>query len=397
MSKKKNRQRYQASQNQKPQLRSFGVAVADWDDILCSGYTSLADCPEVMTACHTIAEQIASMTIHLMANTESGDIRITNQLSRKIDIDPMPTMTRKEWMEAIVMTLLLYGKGNAVVAPHTYEGILQSLEPIGYQRVTFEAQGYRDYKVVIDGRQRDPASVLHFTYNPDPVYLWKGRGMVASLRDVADSLKQASETEKGFMQSKWKPSVIVKVDALIDEFSSPAGRKKLVDSYLQTSSVGEPWIIPAEQFQVEQIKPLSLADLAINDTVQLDRRKVAAILGVPPFVVGVGDYNQQAWNNFVQNKIRPIAMGIQQELTKKLILSEKWYLRFNTWSLMDYDLATLASVFGQMYDRGFVTGNEARDRIGMEPMKGLDELHILENYVPVDMIGKQNKLNGGNN
>lgn len=391
MSKKKNRQRYQASQNQKPQLRSIGVALADWDDILCSGYTSLADCPEVMTACHTIAEQIASMTIHLMANTEKGDIRIKNQLSRKIDIDPMPTMTRKEWMEAIVMTLLLYGKGNSIVMPHTYDGIIQSLEPIGAQRVSFEPIGYRDYKVVIDGRQRDPQSLIHFSYNPDPVYLWKGRGMVASLRDVADSLKQASETEKGFMQSKWKPSVIVKVDALIDEFSSPAGRKKLVDSYLQTSSVGEPWIIPAEQFQVEQIRPLSLADLAINDTVQLDRRKVAAILGVPPFVIGVGDYNQQAWNNFIQNKIRPIAMGIQQELTKKTIVSEKWYWRFNTWSLMDYDLKSVSDILLAGADRGYVNGDEWRDRVHLTPA-GLKEYKVLENYIPADMSGQQKKL-----
>lgn len=389
MSKKNKRQAPAAA----PQKRSVGVALGDWSDILCSGYTSLADCPEVMTACHTIAELIASMTIHLMANTERGDVRIVNALSRKIDIDPMPTMTRKTWMEAIVMTMLLYGRGNAVVVPHTYEGILQSLEPISASRVSFLPVGYRDYKVMIDGRERNPESVLHFVCNPDRMYLWKGQGMTASLRAVADSLKQAQATEQVFMASKWKPSVIVKVDALTDEFASPEGRSRLLKDYIATSEVGEPWLIPAEQFQVEQVRPLSLADLAINDTVQLDRRKVAAILGVPPFVVGVGDYNQQAWNNFIEDRVRPIAMGIQQELTKKLILSEKWYLRFNSASLMDYDLATISTVYGGMYDKGIVTGNETRDRLGMSPLDGLDDLRVLENYIPLDKIGDQNKLN----
>ncbi len=189
--------------------------------------------------------------------------------------------------------------------------------------------------------------------------------------------------------------MIVKVDALTDEFSSPAGRKRLLEEYVASAEAGEPWVIPAEQFSVEQVKPLTLTDLAIRDTVELDKRTVAAVLGVPPFLLGVGEYDKAAWNSFVQNTIRPIAVGIQQELTKKLILSPKWYVKFNVLSLMDWDLQTLYTVFGGLSDKGIVTGNEVRDRIGMSPLDGLDELRILENFIPNDMIGQQKKLNGG--
>lgn len=151
-------------------------------------------------------------------------------------------------------------------------------------------------------------------------------------------------------------------------------------------------MIPADQFQVEQIRPLTLADLAINDTVELDKRTVASVFGIPPFVLGVGEYSQNAWNSFIQNTIRPIAVGIQQELTKKLILSPKWYLKFNVRSLLDWDLSTIYQVFGGLSDKGIVTGNEVRDVIGMSPIDGLDELRILENFIPADMIGNQKKL-----
>lgn len=362
-------------------------------EILCvPGYTSLDRCPEVVTACRRIAELVGSMTIHLMANTERGDIRITNELSRVIDIDPMPNMTRSGWMQAIVMNLLLYGKGNSVVIPHTYKGLLKSLEPISAERVSFVPEGYRDYKVQIDGVTRNPQDLLHFTYNPDKLYLWKGTGINVSLRDITKNLAQAQATQNAFMSSKWKPSIIVKVDGLTDEFASPEGRQKLLDSYVKPAKDGDPWLIPADQFQVEQVRPLTLADLAINDTVELDKRTVAAVLGVPPFLLGVGEYNRQAWNSFVQNTVRPIAIAIQQEMTKKLILSPKWYLKFNVRSLLDWDLQTVYTVFGGLSDKGIVTGNEVRDIIGMSPMDGLDELRILENYIPSDMIGQQKKL-----
>ena len=366
---------------------------ADAYDTLCvQGYTDLAHCPEVVTAARTIADLVASMTIHIMANTESGDKRIINELSRTIDINPMPNMTRFTWIETIMMNLLLYGKGNSVVQPHTHEGFLESLEPIAADRVWIKQISRRDYRILIDGKEKRPEGLLHFVLNPDRYFPYMGSGLTVSLRDVADNLKQARATEKGFMESKWKPSLIVKVDGLTDEFSSPEGRQKLLDSYVKSGSAGEPWLIPADQFQIEQVRPLTLADLAISDSVEIDKRTVASIFRIPPFVLGVGDYDQKAWNNFIQNTIRPYALILQQEMTKKLITSPRWYIRFNVLSLMDYDLQTTSTVYAAMADRGFVTGNEVRDRLGIEPREGLDELRVLENYIPNDMAGLQKKL-----
>ena len=373
----------------------IGVVVSDEDESLkCSGYTSLADNPEVLTACRRIATLISSMPIMLMENGNSGDIRIFNELSRKLDIEPNKNMTRRTWMEAIVMNMLLYGKGNSIVKPYTSRGYITNLEPISADRVSIipDAIDTRKYYVVIDGKNYDPADVLHFVDNPDRHFPWMGKGMTVVLKDVANNLQQASATKKGFMSTKWKPSIIVKVDAMIDEFSSPEGRKKLMDEYISSSEAGEPWLIPAEQFDVETIKPLSLADLAISDSVVMDKRTVASIIGVPPFVLGVGEYDQTAWNSFINNTVRIIAQEIEQELTRKLILNPKWYVKFNILSLMNWDLQTIADVFGKLSDRGFVTGNEVRDRIGMSPANGLDEFRILENYIPYDMSALQKKL-----
>ena len=378
------------------QQRAAAPQVGLWlqdSPICCSGYTSLDKCPEIVTACTKIAQLISTMTIHLMANTENGDVRINNELSRKIDIEPSPYMTRKQWTEAVVMNLLLYGSGNSIVLPHTSDGFLGSLEVVSPSRVVLISNtADRSYYVSIDGIQYSPDEVLHFVHNPDQYYPWKGKGFTVYLRDVANNLKQAAATEKGFMESKWKPSVIVKVDALTEEFSSKSGRKKLLDSYVESAEVGEPWLIPAEQFSVEQIRPLSLADLAISDVVKLDKATVAAVLGVPAFLLGVGEYNQKEWEMFINTTVLSIVTELQQEMTKKLITSPKMYLRFNYWSLLNWDIKTISDVLLAGSDRGFISGNEYRDRIGFEPREGLDELRILENYLPWNMSGKQKKL-----
>lgn len=374
---------------------SIGLLVVDPEDgcIVCPGYTSMADNPEVFTACRKIAQLISSMPIMLMSNGESGDVRIFNELSRKIDIEPNNRMTRRTWMEAIVMNLLLYGRGNSVVTVTTWKGTIQNLHPIPASQVTFlPSEDGKDYRIQIGGRAYHPNDVLHFVDNPDKTYPWMGKGTQVVLKDITTNLKQATVTKKSFMSSKWKPSIIVKVDSMIDEFSSPEGRQKLLDSYVKSADVGEPWIIPAEQFSVEQVRPLSLADLAISDSVEIDKRTVAAVLGVPPFLVGVGEYDQTAWNAFISGTVRVIAQEIEQELTKKLILSPGWYLKFNIRSLMDWDLQTIANVFGELRKQGVVDGNEVRDQIGMSPREGLGELVMLENYIPTNRLGDQKKL-----
>lgn len=365
-------------------------------EISVPGYSTLSHNPEIISGVGKIAKLIGSMTIHLMCNGKNGDIRIQNELSKHIDIHPNRYMSRATWMYDIVRTTLLDGDGNAVVVPMTENGLIGDLVKVPPGYVSFQQDGY-GYKILISGKAYDPSQLLHFVENPDPEYPWRGQGYKVALKDVADNLRQASGTESAFMKSKWKPSVIVKVDGLTEEFANPEGRQKLLHDYVETNEAGEPWLIPSDAFSVEQVKPLSLSDLAISDTVTLDKKTVASILGVPPFLLGAGEYSTEEWNNFINSTIMPIAVEIQQELTRKLLISPDWYFKFNIKSLYNYDIEKLENVYSNLYVRGISSGNEVRDVLGMAPREGLDELVMLENYIPRGMIGDQKKLIQGGN
>lgn len=391
---RKRRSRPQARDEPRGQKRGAAAWLCSseaYDTLTCQGYVSLANNPEIAAGVDTIARLVGSMTIHLMECRDGGAMRIQNELSRKIDINPNQYMTRAAFIHWIVRTMYLEGNGNAVVWPKTRRGIIQDLNPVPPSFVSFIPDGW-GYRVVIAGQEYRPDKVLHFALNPDSLYPWLGTGYRVSLADVANNLKQAAATQKGFMASKWKPSLIVKVDALTDEFSSPEGRKRLLEQYAMSGQAGEPWMIPAEQFSVEQVKPLTLSDLALDAMVTLDKRTVAAVLGIPAFVLGVGEFDRDAWNNFINTTIMPLARGIEQELTKKLLLSPEWFFRFNNWSLFSYSITELVSAGAEMVDRMALRRNEWRGWLNLPPDPEMDELLALENYLPADRLGDQGKL-----
>lgn len=352
------------------------------------GYHRLSEAPEVAAAVWTIADLISSAPIHLMENGQSGDKRIRDALSRKIDVDPWSLGTRQTWVHWIVETELT--QGEAVVIPQTAGPLIADLIPAPDATPT-RPPGARSYQVLYNGQTFDAGNVLHFRLRPDPLQPWRGIGPQLQLQQVVASIIQTADTKTAYMSSEYKPPIVIAVNSdspLHDE----TVRTKFVEKYMRRKDKAEPLVVPADLMNFQQVKPLSLTDLAIRDGVELDKKTVASIFGIPPFLLGVGSFNKEEYNTFISRTIVPICRGIEQELTKKLLSSQDRYFRFSTRRLYSYSLQELSQISLTMRNAGLMSGNEGRNWLDLPPRDGLDDLVMLENYLPADRLGDQKKL-----
>ena len=367
----------------------LGVWLVDNTERMPPGYHRLLDSPEISACINRIAAIISSATIYLMENSRKGDIRVHDELARFVDIDPWPGMaTRQSWMNWIITQLLGDGDGEAFVLPRSSNGRFTALEPMPGAVSIADPNG--GYYVQWQGITYAPDEVLHFRLYTDPDQPWKGRGVRLQAQRIADSLATSAQLKDTLNAPDYRPPLIVGVNT-DNAFSDDAERQKFIDEYLSDSRKGKPWILPADLIKVEQLKPMSLSDLAIKDNVDLDKATVAAIFGVPSFTLGLGTFSNSEHNYAVRTVYIPICQGIEQELTLKLLASPRRYFKISRRRLYAYDFKSLIDMDLSMADRGYLTGDEVREDADRDPA-GLTEFKLLENYIPAEMSGKQKKL-----
>lgn len=369
------------------------LRLGDESGEIIPGYIPLSKNAQVVQCANIIADLVSSMTIMLMQNGEKGDMRIKNELSKKIDVYPCKSMDRKNFIFKIAKDMILYG--NSVVLPTVNGMRIDNLQPLEQNSCSYiRADNEAGYNILYKGQYINPDDVLHFVYMPDENDPFRGVGQKNAIIDAARMLTQAQETKKKFLRSKYKPSLIMSIQADSEELMDKKSRKEILGSYVADTEEGEPWIIPAGEVNVQTVTPLNLKDIAIQESIELDKRTIAAAFNMPAFMVGIGEFRKEAYNNFVSTTIMSIAMIIQQQFTRKLLFSGELYFKLNYKTLLQYNLEEKGEFIKRMVEMGMLNRNEGRTEFDYNPVSvdGMDDYNVLENFIPVSELGNQKKL-----
>ena len=81
----------------------------------------------------------------------------------------------------------------------------------------------------------------------------------------------------------------------------------------------------------------------------------------------------------------------------KLIVASDMYTKFNANSLYQYSLAEKTSFVKEMTGMGILNRNEGRAEFDRSPVddEGMNDYTVLENYLRVNDLSKQKKLEQG--
>lgn len=180
------------------QTSPVGLWIQGGEDVIIPpGYVSLPKNEEVRKCIHRIADLISSMTIMLMENGEDGDIRLKNELSKKIDIYPNKNMVRKNFIYKIVVDMMIHG--NSVVLPRMSQGLLDDLILWDMNAVSFNSPDRESYYIQYESKKFDPDEVLHFSLIPDDTLPFRGQGFIPIIKETVMNLVQAQSTKTSFL------------------------------------------------------------------------------------------------------------------------------------------------------------------------------------------------------
>lgn len=127
------------------------------------------------------------------------------------------------------------------------------------------------------------------------------------------------------------------------------------------------------------------ADLQLLESMKFVNLEICRFFGVPPTQV-FQDSNvnykssESSQSIFLTSTLVPLLRQIETEFTVKLLAPSQRQRQRIKFDLNDYyqsDPAVQATALGNLVQRGVMTPNDARQRLGLKPVEGGDKLYII--------------------
>lgn len=319
---------------------------------------------------------------------------------------PNDDMAAAQFWQRIVDHLLLWGQsfarivrvGRTLAIGEIYHCHNNDVQPIREWDPVKRRNRITHYVVRDDGRYFHvlPEDMLHF--RGDMAIGMPARSAILESARQAIGITLAVEEHCGrFFANGGTPRTALKFPPgtkITDE------QKRLIkDAWLAqvggSGNAGLPFATTAEvqkiSFTAQEAQMLEARKFQVID--------IARAFGVPPFMIGEtektsawGTGIEQMGKGFVRFTLSPHMIAIEQEVTRKLFRSSRFFVDFDEESLARGDMKSLGDWYrqaiGGSQGPGFMKPNEVRRRLSLPPVDGGDEL-----YDPGDNLDESSAAN----
>lgn len=339
-----------------------------------------------------ISGAMASLPLPIYERTTTGRQRVDHPLWWLLNEQPLPRCSASTFWRYMMTSKLLHGDGFALIKRKSaFSPEIVSITPWHPLAVNVYLNGDRlAYQFInyiggqgIESQMYDQDDVLHFTgvgFNG----LRSVSPLRHALRNAAGIALAADKYSAEFFSASAKPEIVIKT-----EMAKLSGDQKelIIDAWksIQQGDRTRPGVLGAG---------MSLQELTINaEEAQLLQSRmfqiedIARIYGVPPFMIG-HTQNTTSWGSgveqmgigFVKYTLSQHIVDAEQEINRKLFLTEKNFCEFNTAGLERGDIKTRNESYriglGRAGEPAWLTVNEVRAAENLPPKEGGDVLFV---------------------
>jgi HK97 family phage portal protein len=313
----------------------------------------------------------------------SGDIarlpcEVTDSASDSLWNTPSSYMSAFEFRRSMTLQALLWGNAFAIIN-RTRGGELLELMPLDPDGVSLDLSGAQPvYKTRMYG-DIAPENMLHLRA-PGLSGLW-GESPIRLCSTAVTTLAAQEQTALQNFKNGGNPRLALVHPGLTNE----ANRQKLAEEFRKrhagSRNAGEP-IVLGDGIKIERISS-TLEDAGLEAARKYSIEDVARIYGVPPHMLGIAGagnaYGSLEWwgRTYVDACLHTwLAAWRAEWLSKTAPFAQ---MTFDLDALLRPGVAEQMAALRTAVEAGFMTRNEARARIDLAPLDGLDEPIVAKN------------------
>jgi len=339
-----------------------------------------------------ISGAMASLPLPIYERTAKGRQRVDHPLWWLLNEQPLPRCSASTFWRYMMTSKLLHGDGFALIKRKSaFSPEIVSITPWHPLAVNVFLNGERlAYQFInyiggqgIESQMYDQDDVLHFTgvgFNG----LRSVSPLRHALRNAAGIALAADKYSAEFFSASAKPEIVIKTEMakltedqknlIIDAWRSIQQGDRTRPGVLGQGMSLQELTINAEEAQLLQSRMFQIED-------------IARIYGVPPFMIG-HTQNTTSWGSgveqmgigFVKYTLSQHIVDAEQEINRKLFLTEKNFCEFNTAGLERGDIKTRNESYriglGRAGEPAWLTVNEVRAAENLPPKEGGDVLFV---------------------
>ena len=299
---------------------------------------------------------------------------------RLVDLFTMPNREFTIQEMLMNMSTALDGTGNAYVSYDKAATELWYVDPRKAKVIANTDKGVTGYEFNQYGRtiRLDRDAVCHVRL-PNPFQQWYGLSPIEAAQMSILTLRYDRQTLKNFYKNGAIPSSVLESD---QPYPGGDEMKKYRKEWNHIHSGGGNMQRTAFLWGGMKFKNVMypIKDLVMDVMRKMNREEIAACFGVPPIMLGIVEDANRAnsddqMRSYYKAVIIPRQKLIASALTNQIIkphFGDKYRVRFDN-SQQDFlneDENVKADTTVKIYRGGLVTLNEAREKLGFEPVDG---------------------------